>query len=168
MITMSEQMVPLAVVQRINFKFITNGNVKPAEIHMRHHNSVMRCCQGPRCMTGLSHVKKARQRTRIINSAYYSKFLKDQVKPAFHSKRRGRSVKSVSLLHDNVGLHTAAVSTGTLQEMHWEVLPHPACSPDLGPSNCHLFSPFKKALGEKRPEPILKLNFLCKGGWTIN
>jgi len=33
-ITVSEQMVPLAVAQRIIVKFITNENVKPAEILM--------------------------------------------------------------------------------------------------------------------------------------
>jgi hypothetical protein len=61
---------------------------------------------------------------RTIEASYYSKLLKDQVKPAFRSKRRGLSIKSVCLLHDNARPHTAAV-TITLQEMHWEVLPHP-------------------------------------------
>jgi histone-lysine N-methyltransferase SETMAR len=87
---------------------------------------------------------------RTINAAYYSKLLKDLVKPAFRSKRRGRSVKSVCLLHDNACPHTAAVTTGTLQEMQWEILPHPAYSPDLARSDLHLFDPLKEALGEKR------------------
>jgi hypothetical protein len=34
--------------------------------------------------------------------------------------------------------------------MYWEVLPHPAYSPDLVPSDFHLFSPLKEALGGKR------------------
>jgi glucan biosynthesis protein len=34
-ITMSEQVVPSAVAQRIMVKFVTNENVKPAEILMR-------------------------------------------------------------------------------------------------------------------------------------
>jgi histone-lysine N-methyltransferase SETMAR len=87
---------------------------------------------------------------RTINAAYYSKLLKDRVKPAFHSKRRGRSVKSVCLLHDNTRPHTAAVTTRTVEEMHWEVLPHPAYSPDLAPSDFHLFGPLKEALGRKK------------------
>jgi hypothetical protein len=34
--------------------------------------------------------------------------------------------------------------------MHWEVLPHLASSPELAPSNFHLFDPLKEDLGEKR------------------
>jgi hypothetical protein len=84
---------------------------------------------------------------RIINATFYSKLLKDRVKPpAFRSKRRGRSAISVCLLHDKARMHTAAVTTGTLKEMQWEVLPHPAYSPDLVPSDFHLLSPIKEAL----------------------
>jgi len=50
---------------------------------------------------------------RTINAAYHSKLLKDRIKPAFRSKRRGRSVKSVCLLHGNARPHTAAVTTET-------------------------------------------------------
>jgi len=35
-------------------------------------------------------------------------------------------------------LHTAAVTTGTSEEIHWEVLPHPAYGSDLVPSDFHL------------------------------
>jgi len=42
------------------------------------------------------------------------------------------------------------VTTGTQEEMHWEVLQHPACSPDLVPSDFHLFGPLKGALGGKK------------------
>jgi hypothetical protein len=31
--------------------------------------------------------------------------------------------------------------------MHWEVLPHPAYSPDLAPNDFHLFGPLKEAVG---------------------
>jgi hypothetical protein len=41
------------------------------------------------------------------------------------------------------------VRTGTLQEMHWEVLPHPAYSSDLAPINFHVFGLLKEAPGEK-------------------
>jgi len=85
-----------------------------------------------------------------INAAYCSKRLKDLANPAFRSKRRGRSAESVCFLHDNARPHTAAMTTGTLEEMHWDVLPQPAYNPDLAPSDFHLFSPLKEALGEKR------------------
>jgi len=90
------------------------------------------------------------QRTK--NAAYYSKFLKDRLKPAFRSKRRGRSCKSVCLIHDNARPHTAAVTTGTtLEETRREVLlPHPVYSSDLAPGDFHLFGPLKQALEGKR------------------
>jgi len=33
--------------------------------------------------------------------------------------------------------------------MHWEVLPHPAYSPNLTPHDFHLFSTLQEALGGK-------------------
>jgi histone-lysine N-methyltransferase SETMAR len=77
-------------------------------------------------------------------------FLKTGVKPAFRSKRRSRSVKSVCVVHDNARPHTAVVTTGALKEMHWEVLPHLAYSSDLAPSDFHLFDALKEALRGKR------------------
>jgi len=35
----------------------------------------------------------------------------------------------------------------TLQQLGWEVLPHPPYSPDLAPSDFHLFGPLKEFLG---------------------
>jgi hypothetical protein len=69
--------------------------------------------------------------------------LKDHLKPTFLSKRRGRSVKSVCLLHEDTCLYITAATTITLEEIYLEVLPHPAYCPDLAPSNFHLFGPIK-------------------------
>jgi hypothetical protein len=66
---------------------------------------------------------------------------------------------SVRLLH---------VTTGTLKEMHWEVLPHPAYSPDLASSDFHLFGHSKSPQKGKDLLLTMKLNFLCKDGWTNN
>jgi hypothetical protein len=46
--------------------------------------------------------------------------------------------------------HTAAVTTGTVEEVRWEVLPHPAFSRDLAPRDFHLFDSIREALGGKR------------------
>jgi hypothetical protein len=94
---------------------------------------------------------------RTINENYYFKLLKDRSKPGFVSERRGLSVKSVCLLHDNARRHTAAVTTRTLREMYWELLQHPAYSPDLVPRDFHLFSPVRKAIERKCSEPTMKL-----------
>jgi len=81
---------------------------------------------------------------RIIKAAYYSKLLKDQVKSVALSKRRGRSVKSVCLLHHNARPYTAAVTTETLEEMH------PACSSDLVSSDFDLFGPLKQTTDPRK------------------
>jgi hypothetical protein len=80
---------------------------------------------------------------RTFNAASYSKLLKDEVKPYFRSKRRGQSVKSVCLLHDNKNIRGNALG-GTATP------PHPACSPGLTAGGFHLFGPVKEALGGKR------------------
>lgn len=47
--------------------------------------------------------------------------------------------KGVILLHDNARPHTSKVVKEKLKELHWEILPHPPYSPDLAPSDYHLF-----------------------------
>jgi hypothetical protein len=37
----------------------------------------------------------------------------------------------------------------TIKDMYSEFLFHPPYSPDLSPSNCHIFGPLKEAIGEK-------------------
>jgi hypothetical protein len=131
-ITMSEQVVLSAVAQRIVVTFVTNEHVKPADILKR-----LRGHFGDETHSRLHH-------QRTINATYYSKLLEDRVKPAFRSKRRGRSVKSFCLFHVNARPHIAALTTGTLEEMHYEVLPHLSYSPDLAPSDFHLFGALRE------------------------
>ena len=42
-------------------------------------------------------------------------------------------------LHDNAPCHRAKIVSETLKELKWEVLSHPPYSPDLAPSDYHLF-----------------------------
>ena len=81
-----------------------------------------------------------------INSAHYSEVLIDRLKPEIQSKRQGQLSKGIVLLHDNAHLHTAAHTLETLQKLKVEVLAHPPYSPDLTPSDYHLFVPLKEAL----------------------
>jgi histone-lysine N-methyltransferase SETMAR len=59
-------------------------------------------------------------------------------------------VKGTVLLHDNARLHTAAHTVETLQKLKFEVLAHPLYSPDLAPSDYHLFGPLEEALRGRR------------------
>lgn len=81
-----------------------------------------------------------------VNSARYSEMLCNHLRPAIRSKRRGLLSKGVLLLHDNARPHTAAHTVETLQRLNFEVLDHPPYSPDLAPSDFHLFGPLKDAL----------------------
>ena len=51
-------------------------------------------------------------------------------------------------LHDNAPSHTSTM-VQNLEILNWEVLPHPAYSPDLAPSDYHLFSSIGHALAKR-------------------
>jgi hypothetical protein len=97
-----------------------------------------------------------------------SKLFRELVKPDFRSKRRGRSVRSICLLDDNACPHTIAVTTGSLEENHWEILPHPTKRSDLVSSDFHLFDSLIEALGGKRFRTDQEIKLLCNNGWTSN
>ena len=76
--------------------------------------------------------------------------LRNELRPAIRSKRRGRLTQGVLLLHNNACPHTAHLTINTILQLNWEVLEHPAYSPDLAPSDFHLFGPLKNALRGRR------------------
>jgi transposase len=49
----------------------------------------------------------------------------------------------IVLYHDNVRPHFACLTLGKIEKFGWKVLPLPPCSPDLTPSDDHLFGPLK-------------------------
>ena len=81
-----------------------------------------------------------------VTSVNYSNILRNELRPAIRSKRRGRLTQGVLLLHDNARPYTAHLTINTIRQLNWEVLEHPAYSPDLAPSDFHLFGPLKYAL----------------------
>jgi histone-lysine N-methyltransferase SETMAR len=54
------------------------------------------------------------------------------------------------LHYDNARPHTSLLTLEAITELQWTVLPHPPYSPDLAPSNYHLFSPLKDAVRGKK------------------
>jgi histone-lysine N-methyltransferase SETMAR len=81
-----------------------------------------------------------------VNSAKYSALLQGQLKPAILHKRRVLPSKGVLLLHDNEWLHMATATVHTVQRFGFELLSHPPYSPDLAPSDYHIFGPLKETL----------------------
>ena len=86
------------------------------------------------------------ERGTTINSSLYSEMLTDRLKSAIRSKRRVLLSKGVMLLYDNAHPHTAAHTAETLRKLKFEVIARPPYSPDLAPSNYHLFGTLKEAL----------------------
>ena len=88
-------------------------------------------------------------RGNIVTSATYADLLRNHLRPAIKSKRRGLLSTGVMLQHDNARPHTAPSTIATIQDLSFECLPHPPCSPDLAPSDFHVFGPLKEEMGGK-------------------
>ncbi|KAJ4429305.1 hypothetical protein ANN_26309 [Periplaneta americana] len=74
-----------------------------------------------------------------------------KLRRAIQNKRRGMLTAGVVLLHDNARPHTARRTTAVLTEFGWELFDHPPCSPDLAPSDFHVFLHLKKFLSSGGP-----------------
>ena len=74
---------------------------------------------------------------------YYANLL-DQLRTAIREKRRGKLSKGVLLQQDNARVHTCKVSMDAVERNGYELIPHPAYSPDLAPSDFFLFPNLKK------------------------
>ncbi|GFN94677.1 histone-lysine N-methyltransferase SETMAR [Plakobranchus ocellatus] len=83
---------------------------------------------------------------QCINAARHCSTL-DRLKEAIRRKRPGLLRRGVVLQHDNATPHSANLTQQWLQRYGWEILPHPAHSLDLAPSDFHLFGPLKRHLG---------------------
>jgi hypothetical protein len=79
-----------------------------------------------------------------ITGATYCDMLQRGMKPAICSKRRGIVSEGVPLLHNSARPHTVASTLETLRKMKWEVMKHPAHSPDLAQSDFHLLDCLEK------------------------
>jgi histone-lysine N-methyltransferase SETMAR len=86
-----------------------------------------------------------------VNAAAYCETLK-KLKDAIRRKRPGLLSKGVLLLHDNARPHSAKATQELLQQFQWTILQHPAYSPDLAPSDYHLFPALKQYLSSQRFE----------------
>ncbi|MCP4996923.1 MAG: hypothetical protein GY934_24570 [Gammaproteobacteria bacterium] len=84
-----------------------------------------------------------------INSDYYIEVLTN-LKEAIKEKRRGKWRRKILLLHDNARPHTSERTTAAIKDLGYEVLPHPAYSPDLAPSDYWLFQRMKEPLRGKK------------------
>jgi histone-lysine N-methyltransferase SETMAR len=84
-------------------------------------------------------------RGESVNAAHYCETL-DRLREAVRRKRPGLLSTGVILLHDNATPHTAEMTRNWLNQYKWDILEHPPYSPDLAPSDFHLFGRLKQHL----------------------
>jgi histone-lysine N-methyltransferase SETMAR len=70
----------------------------------------------------------------------------------FQRVRPGKNPAEMLLQHDNARPHTCLRTREHITKLGWRVLPHPLYSPNLAPSDFHLFGSLKNALRETRFE----------------
>jgi histone-lysine N-methyltransferase SETMAR len=86
---------------------------------------------------------------KTINGQYYAALL-DKLKATIKKKRPHLAKKKILFHQDNARVHTCMVAMSKLNELKFELLPHPPYSPDLAPSDFFLFPNLKKFLGGKK------------------
>ena len=82
---------------------------------------------------------------QTINTKYYSSLLA-QLKGILKENRRGKVTKGFLLLHDTAPARRTFASQKKLAYLGFQCLDHPPYSPDLTPSDYHLFPGLKKQL----------------------
>ncbi|GFO18395.1 histone-lysine N-methyltransferase SETMAR [Plakobranchus ocellatus] len=80
-----------------------------------------------------------------VNADRYCERL-DRLRHAVRRKRPGVLSSGVVVQHDNATPHTPKRTKEWLELYRWDIIPHPAHSPDLAPSDFHLFGPLKRYL----------------------
>jgi transposase len=87
-------------------------------------------------MEGIIHYELLERNLTVPAECYCQKLRR--LEEAIQQKRPGRR-HGVNLQHDNTRPHTANMMKAAIQELDWEILPRPPYSPDLAPSDYHLF-----------------------------
>ena len=98
---------------------------------------------------------------QTINAKYYSSLLV-QLKDIFKENRRGKFAKGVLFLHDNAPAHRELAPQKKLSYLGFKRLDHPPYSPDLAPSDHHLFLGLKKTI-ESSPFFVRRGGHCCRG-----
>jgi hypothetical protein len=101
-----------------------------------------------------------------INAAAYQETLK-RLEEAIWCNRTGLLTKGLRALtlHNNVRPHSAAATANLLNSWGWEILPHPPHSPDLAPSDFHLFPKMKSTSEVSVSTPMKMFKMKSRNGY---
>ncbi|XP_035232951.1 histone-lysine N-methyltransferase SETMAR-like [Stegodyphus dumicola] len=86
---------------------------------------------------------------QTITAGLYSQQLEHVHQALMHKEAALVNRMGVLLLHDNARPYVASKVKDTIQQLGWETLPHPPYSPDLVPTNYHLFHTLNNHLHAK-------------------
>ena len=85
------------------------------------------------------------QKRQTINGTYYASLL-TQLRVKIKIKRRGKLAKDVLFHHDNAPVHKSVIAMAAIHDCGFKLIEHPPYSPDLAPSDFHLFPKLKTAI----------------------
>ena len=74
----------------------------------------------------------------------YNANLLDQLRTTIRKERRGKLSKGIFLQQNNARVPTCKVAMDAVERNGYQLIPHPAYSPDLAPSDFFLFPYLKK------------------------
>jgi len=89
---------------------------------------------------------------QTITADLYCEQLQRMREVLLRKRRISRTRNNVILLHDNARPHVARLTQEKITQFGWEVLEHPPYSPDLAPSDYHLFRSLRNHLCDKQYE----------------
>ena len=78
------------------------------------------------------------QKGQTINGTYYASFLM-QLREKIKIKCRGKLTKGMLFHPDNAPVHKSVIAMAAIHGCGFELIEHPPYSPDLAPSDFHLF-----------------------------
>ena len=104
------------------------------------------------CWQGDGHSILGRKRRYYVGLFTQEKYnnwsvlciLLDQLRTTIREKLRGKLSKGALLQQDNARVHTCKVALDAVERNGYELIPHPAYSPDLAHSDFFLFPNLKK------------------------
>ena len=95
---------------------------------------------------------------QTINFNLYSQQLQRLNEVLFQKRPALANQKGVILFHDNGPPHVAQLTQQKIKQLGWEILSHPPWSPDLAPSDYHLFASLRNYLRNKHYADFDELN----------